>query len=269
MPPYEGAPQLGGALLTGWSDPLDSTVRYQNGNNEFGGEHRPDGEEQRVCMGAGGYLYSPISKRKDVCHRRRGGGALLKEHRSPTLPSPTPDDIVRGWTALPLARANRGLTRHWPCRVRTRRLDETHEHRPPACAKRPIWEVVEQGSSYKFCLLAEGPGRYYYVRDAHTYSGTPRRGADLSEAGGSTRARCPAAGARSTDLRNPWFVCRSKFCKLYKKRPVTGSSPVDRALFRPWASMSRTLRSCPSSLRAGRRSSRRCRPPRGSRAQRI
>ena len=38
----------------------------------------------------------------------------------------------------------------------------------------------------------------------------------LAEAGGSTRT-LPGGGEllyNEPDLRNPWFVCRSKFCKL-------------------------------------------------------
>jgi len=80
----------------------------------------------------------------------------------------------------------------------------------------PDLEVVEQGSSYKFCLLAEGRVDYY-VRTTHTYEWDTAAGElILAEAGGSTRT-LPGDGEllyNEPDLRNPWFVCRSKFCKL-------------------------------------------------------
>ena len=80
----------------------------------------------------------------------------------------------------------------------------------------PDLEVVEQGSSYKFCLLAEGRVDYY-VRTTHTYEWDTAAGElILAEAGGSTRT-LPGDGEllyNEPDLRTPWFVCRSKVCKL-------------------------------------------------------
>ena len=87
----------------------------------------------------------------------------------------------------------------------------------PACAKRhPDLEIVEQGSSYKFCLLAEGRVDYY-VRTTHTYEWDTAAGElILAEAGGSTRTLPDGRELlyNEEDLRNPWFVCRSKFSKI-------------------------------------------------------
>ena len=57
----------------------------------------------------------------------------------------------------------------------------------------------------------------YYVRTTHTYEWDTAAGElILAEAGGSTRT-LPDDGEllyNEPDLHNPWFVCRSKFCKL-------------------------------------------------------
>mgnify|MGYP001533751457 CR=1 FL=1 len=89
---------------------------------------------------------------------------------------------------------------------------------PPACGRvaHPDLEIVEQGSSYKFCLLAEGRVDYY-VRTTHTYEWDTAAGElILAEAGGRTRTLPDDGGLRynEKDLRNPWFVCRSKYCKI-------------------------------------------------------
>ena len=80
----------------------------------------------------------------------------------------------------------------------------------------PNLEVVEQGSSYKFCLLAEGTVDYY-VRTSPTYEWDTAAGElILSEAGGQTRSLPEGRELRynEEDLHNPWFVCRAKCCRL-------------------------------------------------------
>lgn len=88
-------------------------------------------------------------------------------------------------------------------------------YRPPARgAPRP--GDRRTGRSYKFCLLAEGRVDYY-VRTTHTYEWDTAAGElILAEAGGRTRT-LPDDGVlryNEKDLRNPWFVCRSKYCKI-------------------------------------------------------
>ena len=80
----------------------------------------------------------------------------------------------------------------------------------------PDAEVIEQGSSYKFCLLAEGAVEVY-VRTSNTYEWDTAAGElILAEAGGSTRTLPDGRELlyNEEDLRNPWFVCRSKFSKI-------------------------------------------------------
>ena len=99
---------------------------------------------------------------------------------------------------------------------RSHQTPETAEHIARLRATHPDLEIVEQGSSYKFCLLAEGRVDYY-VRTTHTYEWDTAAGElILAEAGGRTRT-LPDDGVlryNEKDLRNPWFVCRSKYCKI-------------------------------------------------------
>ena len=67
-------------------------------------------------------------------------------------------------------------------------LIETAEHIARLREAHPDLEIVEQGSSYKFCLLAEGKVDYY-VRTTHTYEWDTAAGELI-------------------------LVCRSKHCKI-------------------------------------------------------
>ena len=100
--------------------------------------------------------------------------------------------------------------------LRVSPLQRAKETLAPIAAGHPDLEIVEQGSSYKFCLLAEGRVDYY-VRTTHTYEWDTAAGElILAEAGGRTRT-LPDDGVlryNEKDLRNPWFVCRSKYCVI-------------------------------------------------------
>ena len=191
-------------------DPLDGTVEFIKGNNEFTVNIAL--MENNVCMGA--VIYVPYFEKMYVAGR--GGGSYLKEHIAPDADASfTYDEIVQDWTPLPLV----SETHHEHPVVavsRSHQTPETHEHIARLRETHPDLEIVEQGSSYKFCLLAEGRIDYY-PRTTHTYEWDTAAGElILAEAGGSTRT-LPGDGAllyNEPDLRNPWFVCRSKFCKL-------------------------------------------------------
>lgn len=191
-------------------DPLDGTVEFIKGNNEFTVNIAL--MENNVCMGA--VVYVPYYAKMYVAGR--GSGAFLKTGVGPdAAASYAYDEIVAGWRRLPLEGAD---VRRAP-RVavsRSHQTPETAEHIARLRAEHPDLEVVEQGSSYKFCMLAEGRVDYY-VRTTHTFEWDTAAGElILSEAGGLTQA-LPDGGAlkyNEEDLHNPWFVCRSKFCRL-------------------------------------------------------
>ncbi len=189
-------------------DPLDGTVEFIKGNNEFTVNIAL--MENNVCIGA--VIYVPYFEKMYIAGR--DSGSYLKEHVAPDAAANyTYEEIVRGWTSLPLETES-----HHAClRValsRSHQTRETHEAVARLRERYPDLEILEQGSSYKFCLLAEGRVDYY-VRTTHTYEWDTAAGElILSEAGGSTRSLPGESELRynEEDLHNPWFHCRSKYC---------------------------------------------------------
>ena len=193
-------------------DPLDGTVEFIKGNNEFTVNIAL--MENNVCMGA--VIYVPYFEKLYIAGR--DAGSYVKEHVAPDSGAEyTYDEIVTGWTRLPLECET--VRPHPRLRVavsRSHQTPEPAEHIARLRATHPDLEIVEQGSSYKFCLLAEGRVDYY-VRTTHTYEWDTAAGElILAEAGGRTRT-LPDDGVlryNEKDLRNPWFVCRSKYCVI-------------------------------------------------------
>ncbi len=190
-------------------DPLDGTVEFIRGNNEF--TINIALMENNVCQAA--VIYVPYLRKIYVAGR--GWGAYVKE---PVMPDPaaafTYDRIVNGWRRLPLSDRRHAVPR--VAVSRSHQTPETFAHIDALRERCGALEVFEQGSSYKFCLLAEGTADYY-VRTSDTYEWDTAAGElILAEAGGSTRTLADGAVFRynKEDLRNPWFVCRSKYCAL-------------------------------------------------------
>ena len=191
-------------------DPLDGTVEFIKGNNEFTVNIAL--MENNVCIGA--VIYVPYYNRMYLAGR--DAGAYLKEGVAPDSTAGYGyEAIMEGLRPLPLA----DEAPHGRLRVavsRSHQTPETHEHIDRLRERFPDLEVVEQGSSYKFCLLAEGRVDYY-VRTTHTYEWDTAAGElILAEAGGETRSLADGSALRynEADLHNPWFCCRAKGCTL-------------------------------------------------------
>ena len=191
-------------------DPLDGTVEFIKGNNEFTVNIAL--MENNVCMAA--VIYVPYYEK--VYFAERNAGTFLKEHIAPDAASDySYERIVGGTRRLPLE-AEPSHDRLRVALSRSHQTAETHEHVARLRERFPDLEIVEQGSSYNFCMLAEGRADYY-VRTTHTYEWDTAAGElILAEAGGSTRALPDGRTLcyNEEDLRNPWFVCRSKFCRV-------------------------------------------------------
>lgn len=191
-------------------DPLDGTVEFIKGNNEFTVNIAL--MENNVCMAA--VIYVPYFEKIYVADR--GAGSFLKEGVAPDAEADYAyERIVEGRRLLPLALES-GRTRLRVAVSRSHQTPETHAHIERLRADHPDLEIVEQGSSYKFCLLAEGRVDYY-VRTTRTYEWDTAAGElILSEAGGRTESLPGGEPLRynEEDLRNPWFVCRAKGCEL-------------------------------------------------------
>ena len=132
---------------------------------------------------------------------------------APTPPTPSTKSN-RGARRLPLV-----AERHAHPLIaisRSHNTPETFAHVEALRRRYPDAQVIEQGSSYKFCLLAEGRVDYY-VRTTHTYEWDTAAGElILAEAGGRLEALADGAAFRynKRDLQNPWFVCRAHNCAI-------------------------------------------------------
>lgn len=184
-------------------DPLDGTIEFLKGNNEFTVNIAL--MENNVAIAS--IVYVPYLER--VYLAERGSGAWLK---SGVAANPEAeysyDEIVKDFRELPLKECE-----HDGFKVavsRSHQTAQTAQHIDQLRVKHPDLEIVEQGSSYKFCLLAEGSVDYY-PRTTHTYEWDTAAGElILSEAGGSTSSLESGEELmyNKEDLRNPWFVAK-------------------------------------------------------------
>ena len=184
-------------------DPLDGTAEFIEGYNEFTVNIAL--MENNCCIAA--VIYVPYFEKMYIAGQ--GRGAFLKQG---VVPDAEADysymQIIPGWRPLPLT----PMTPERNFRValsRRHRTEETYAHIDTLRAAHPDLEIVEQGSSYKFCMLAEGTVDYY-VRTTHTYEWDTAAGElILAEAGGVTRTLPDEGSLRYNEenLHNPWFYC--------------------------------------------------------------
>lgn len=188
-------------------DPLDGTAEFIEGYNEFTVNIAL--MENNRCIAA--VIYVPYFEKMYIAGE--GRGAFLKRHVVPEAEAEyTYMQIVADWIPLPLT-ADRPERNFRVALSRRHRTEETYAHIDTLRADHPDLEIVEQGSSYKFCMLAEGTADYY-IRTTHTYEWDTAAGElILSEAGGRT-CTLPDHGSlcyNEENLHNPWFYCHSKF----------------------------------------------------------
>lgn len=190
-------------------DPLDGTKEFINGNNEFTVNIALMSDNEAVAS----VVYVPYIGRMFMAVK--GGGAYVKEGVTATIDSEA-DFVSIGEGLVSLPTATKG---NEPMRIaisRSHNTPETFTHIDAIRSCIPDVEVIEQGSSYKFCLLAEGAVDYY-VRTSNTYEWDTAAGElILEEAGGSTVAMDSGAhlAYNKAQLNNPHFVCRSKYCRI-------------------------------------------------------
>ncbi len=184
-------------------DPLDGTVEFIKGNNEFTVNIAL--MENNICISS--VVYVPYHHKIYIAER--GRGAWLIEGIEPnSAASYSYEDIHSALQPLPLKSAE-----HDNFRVavsRSHQTRETHEHIELLRTEHPDLEIIEQGSSYKFCLLAEGVVDYYIRTTTTSEWDTAAGELILHEAGGTTRAY-PADEPLCYNkevLDNPWFVAR-------------------------------------------------------------
>ena len=190
-------------------DPLDGTKEFINGNNEFTVNIALMSDNEAVAA----VVYVPYISRMFMAVK--GGGAYVKENVTASADSEVDyASIGEGLISLPVA--TKGNEPMQIAISRSHNTPETFAHIDAIRSCVPDLEVVEQGSSYKFCMLAEGTVDYY-VRTSNTYEWDTAAGElILAEAGGSTVAIDSGKHLAYNKelLNNPHFVARSKYCRI-------------------------------------------------------
>ncbi len=186
-------------------DPLDGTIEFIKGNNEFTVNIALMADN----VGIGAVIYVPYLRKAYVAEQNLGA-YLLTDIAPDAEADYTYDEICTGRVRLPLAQSA----------PRPFRIAVSRSHQTPETAEfvekmrhlHPDAEIVEQGSSYKFCLLAEG-AIDYYPRTTHTSEwDTAAAELILKESGGLTRSLPDHQPLQynKEDLHNPWFECYGK-----------------------------------------------------------
>lgn len=184
-------------------DPLDGTIEFIKGNNEFTVNIAL--MQNNECIGA--VVYVPYLGK--LYFAERGYGAMLLENIEPTEEANyTNEDIRSRAKRLPLF--NEAHNKFRIAVSRSHQTAETAAYISEISKEYPDFEVIEQGSSYKFCMMAEGLIDYY-PRTTATYEwDTAAAELILVESGGVVRSlpsHRPLAYNKA-DLHNPWFECR-------------------------------------------------------------
>ena len=183
-------------------DPLDGTIEFIKRNNEFTVNIALMADN--VCIV--GIVYVPYLGK--LYFAERGCGAKLLEGIAPVADAYyTNEDIRAHAKSLPLH-----TDAHEKFRIavsRSHQTTETAEYINKMRNIHPEIEVIEQGSSYKFCLLAEGLIDYY-PRTTSTYEwDTAAAELILTESGGRVHSLPDYQPLRynKENLHNPWFEC--------------------------------------------------------------
>lgn len=183
-------------------DPLDGTIEFIKGNNEFTVNIALMADNE--CIGA--VVYVPYLGK--IYFAEKGCGAMLLEGVWPNESADYSNDNIRhNAKSLPLSAAPDAKFRI--AVSRSHQTAETAELVERMCEQYPEAEIVEQGSSYKFCLMAEG-AIDYYPRTTATYEwDTAAAELILVEAGGSVHSLPDHAplSYNKENLHNPWFEC--------------------------------------------------------------
>ena len=190
-------------------DPLDGTVEFIKGNNEFTVNIALMQENR--CVGS--VVYVPYYKKMYI--GERGHGAHLVTDIEPSQDAThLYANFSTSWRTLPFESDGRTAPR--VALSRSHQTPETAEHIAALRERHPDLEVVEQGSSYKFCMLAEGAVDYY-VRTSRTYEWDTAAGElILAETGGRTLSLEDGGdfSYNKEDLRNPWFECYAAMSRI-------------------------------------------------------
>lgn len=185
-------------------DPLDGTVEFINHNNEFTVNIALMNEGRAIL----GVIYVPCLEKLYLASS--GDGATITVGVAPdAYANYTYDQICADRTPLPL-----GASLHSTPRMaisRSHITPETYIYIDKLKESYADLEVVEQGSSYKFAMLAEGVVDLYVRTSATSEWDTAAGELILAESGGVTESLVDGTPLQynKEELYNPWFKCRS------------------------------------------------------------
>ena len=187
-------------------DPLDGTKEFIKGNGEFT-VNVALMVDNKPCFGV---VYVPFLHKIYFNDPYKGG--FVRENVVPdSNVELCYDAIFESAVLLPLHKK-----RNNPVRValsRSHNTPETYRHVEHLKAFYPDAEVVEQGSSYKLCLIAEGTFDYY-VRTTHTSEWDTAAGEAIMAAAGAKILTYPDKAPlayNKESLSNPFFTCCSRW----------------------------------------------------------
>ena len=184
-------------------DPLDGTKEFIKGNNEFTVNIALMMNNECIASA----LYVPYHCKMYVA--ARGLGAyLIRDVKPQEDSSLSQKQIEQMLERLPLSSAA-----HEEFRVavsRSHQTPETHDRIAQIRKSHPDLKLIEQGSSYKFCLLAEGTIDYYVRTTTTSEWDTAAGELILREAGGATYDYTSGTPLlyNKESLDNPWFSAR-------------------------------------------------------------
>ncbi|MFR9504246.1 MAG: 3'(2'),5'-bisphosphate nucleotidase CysQ [Rikenellaceae bacterium] len=190
-------------------DPLDGTVEFINRSDEF--TINIALMHENSCIAS--VVYVPCLKR--LFFASKSFGSYVCEDIEPDMNAAfSYAQITERFSKLP--RINETRESQIIAISRSHNTAETFDHIEELRLSNPNIEIVEQGSSYKFCMLAEGSVDYY-VRTSGTFEWDTAAGElVLSEAGGTTLSLDTNEPLEYNKefLDNPWFVCRGAHCTI-------------------------------------------------------
>lgn len=183
-------------------DPLDGSMEFLKQNNEFTVNIALMEANHCICS----VVYVPFLRKLYFAQKNRGAH-LLENVIAEQQPAFSCDSLFKDTKRLPFRQADHNMTTVAVSRSHFNPDTEPFIEKIKRLHKNI--RVIKQGSSYKFCMLAEGLIDYY-PRTSFTFEwDTAAAELILSEAGGKTFVAGTGEhlSYNKEDLRNPWFEC--------------------------------------------------------------
>lgn len=181
-------------------DPLDGTKEFIKRNGEF---------TVNIALVENSYptigvIYSPIFETLYFGHFKNG--SFKKTNIKPTSLITSLDELIATSERLPTIK---NKAKFVITASRSHYTPETENYIKEISKDHPDLEVLEQGSSIKMCLVAEGFADLY-PRIAQTFEWDTAAGQAINE-GAGMRVINSKTGERlrynKEELQNPWFIC--------------------------------------------------------------